>query len=73
MKKEYIKKALACCIEKQCKDCPLRIEGRTCDIRLLTELLVFINCQEAKIDKLEKYNKNLLATNTALLKEKGVK
>lgn len=67
MNKDEIKKAIKCCFDYNCAECPnAKIKGYGCKDKLHADALTLITEQEKEIEKLKAENKQL-KTECALL------
>ena len=62
MKKEQIIKALKCCANNCCKNCPIWVPDATCVGKLIKNALSIILEQDKRIAKLTENNESLKAT-----------
>ena len=64
--KEIIK-ALCCCLNAECNECPYEIKG--CNVKMCKDALDLINRQQAEIGNLKQEVEDYIAENSALADE----
>ena len=70
MNKEDIKKAIKCCFDYNCAECPnAKIKGYGCKDKLHADALNLITEQEKEIERLKAENEKVYAVRDNLLKE----
>jgi hypothetical protein len=73
MKPDEIKKALECCVNKKCSECPIYCNDEYLGTTVIREVLDLINRQQAKIEELSEVLSDHIKIRVKEIKSEAIK